>query len=80
MENKGENQEDKEINVELATLKLGVENKAFLKIIVENQEKILAQLQGRDINEIIKEREALYAKLVEQIWNETSEGYEYIEE
>ena len=80
MENKEENQEDKEINVELATLKLGVENKAFLRILVENQEKILTQLQDRDIHEIIKEREALYAKLVKQIWNETTEGYEFIEE
>ena len=49
------NEQYPEINFEMATVSLLLEHKAYLKTMLEVQEKILAHLQGKEVNEIMKE-------------------------
>ncbi len=63
------------IDFALATVMLSIENKAYLRTILDNQERILAHLQSRDIKEIRQESDDLYEKHLKKVQEETIETF-----
>ncbi len=63
----GVDYEKKNIDSGLATIVLLMENKAYLKTILDNQERILAYLQDRAIEDIMKETDEMFREHYEAI-------------
>ena len=68
--------EKKNIDSGLATLVLVMENKAYLKTILDNQERILAYLQERDLEEIMKETDEMFREHYEAIKEDVDNRFE----
>ena len=66
----------KNIDSGLATLVLVMENKAYLKTILDNQERILAYLQERDLEEIMKETDEMFREHYEAIKEDVVNRFE----
>jgi hypothetical protein len=60
----------------LATVVLLMENKAYLKTILSNQERILAYLQDRNMEEIMKETDEMFREHYEAIKEDVLERFE----